>query len=151
MTDTFAIWSTEAVRKIPLLLKSFSFQPPFTAFGQDRKKKKTPLKCYLLLFLSRSFYQDAAAGAERKINVAVNDELEDIIQEQKWGQGQEERKTSHQPAESQPEQSKTKWPWQADRLHSGVCLGAIDDLSAFDNISVVIFIGSLLKILLRNF
>lgn len=40
----------------------------------------------LLLFLSRSFHQDAAAAAEKKINVGVNDELDDIIEEEKGGQ-----------------------------------------------------------------
>lgn len=62
----------------------------------------------MLLFLSRSFYQDTAVPAEGKINVAVNDGLEDITEEQKGGQGQKWRKTSHQSAEGQPKQNKTK-------------------------------------------
>lgn len=78
------------------------------------KKKYTAM---LLLFLSRSFHQDAAAAAEKKINVGVNDELDDIIEEEKGGQWQEWRKTSHQPAEAQPKQSKTKWPWK-----EGLCV-----------------------------
>lgn len=52
---------------------------------------------YLLLFLLWSFYQDVAA-AKRKINAKVNDEQEDIIEEEKGGQGQEWKKMSPNPS-----------------------------------------------------
>lgn len=71
-------------------------------------KKKPTLKCYLLLFLARSFYQDAAAAAERKINVAAKDEADDITKEQKRGRVEERTKMSHQPAIGQPTQTSTK-------------------------------------------
>lgn len=53
-----------------------------------------------MLFLSRSFQQDAAAAVERKFNVAANDEL-DIIEKTN---GKENK-----PPDGQPKQSETKW------------------------------------------
>lgn len=73
---------------------------PHLLSDQDTEKNPT-LKIYLLLFLSWSFYSDAAA-AKRKINVRVNDELEHIIEEEKGGQRQEWKNTSHCKAEGQP-------------------------------------------------
>lgn len=106
-------WTNATFSQIPLL------PFPFHRLWQDVKtKKKTPtLKCYLLLFLARSFYQDAAAAAERKINVAAKDEADDITKEQKRGRGEEWTKMSHQPAIGQPTQTSTKWPWEAGWLH----------------------------------
>ena len=106
---------------MPLFSQILLLPFPFHRLWQDvetkKKKKKPTLKCYLLLFLARSFYQDAAAAGERKINAAVKDEADDITKEQKRGRGVERTKMSHQPAIGQPTQTRTKWPWEAGRLH----------------------------------
>ena len=65
----------------------------------------------MLLFLSWSFYQDAAAAAaaaaERKINVGVNDELEDIIEGGEGGRGQELGE-NEPPAEKKVNQNRVR-------------------------------------------